>query len=34
MERISSPTTKPTRAAGDPGATATTRGADIGDTVY
>jgi hypothetical protein len=34
MERISSPSTRPTRAAGDPGATATTRGADTGDRVY
>jgi hypothetical protein len=34
METISSPSARPTRAAGDPGATATTRGADTGDTVY
>src|ERR687897_940313 len=33
-DRISSPSTRPTRAAGEPGATATTRGADIDVEVY
>src|SRR5215204_2628435 len=33
-DRISSPSTRPTRAAGEPGATATTRGADIDVGVY
>src|ERR671910_2293301 len=33
-DRISSPSTRPTRAAGEPGATATTRGADIDVAVY
>src|SRR5262245_34539679 len=34
IETISSPSANPARAAGDAGATATTRGADIGVTVY